>query len=192
MLIVSFIFARGGSRGLKNKNLLKFKKTSLLGNAIYQSKKSLYIKRTFVSTDSKKIARVAKKNNAEIPFIRPKKLSGNTTPIGDVFVHAIKKLETLDYEFDIFVNLDCTVPFIDEKDIIGSINLLRRRKCDAVYGVYEQHLNPYFNMMELNSKGFLRHRSFGHYIFLQLTFLTKIGWKDRSIIIHGYNGYLTS
>ena len=61
MLIVSFIFARGGSRGLKNKNLLKFKKTSLLGNAIYQSKKSRYIKRTFVSTDSKKIARVAKK-----------------------------------------------------------------------------------------------------------------------------------
>ena len=58
--------------------------------------------------------------------------------------------------FDIFVNLDCTVPFIDEKDIIGSIDLLRRRKCDAVYGVYEQHLNPYFNMMELNSKGFLR------------------------------------
>ena len=66
MLIVSFIFARGGSRGLKNKNLLKFKKTSLLGNSIFQSKKSRYIKRTFVSTDSKKIAREGKKYNAEI------------------------------------------------------------------------------------------------------------------------------
>jgi len=59
------------------------------------------------------------------------------------------------YEFDIFVNLDCTVPFIDKKDILGSVSLLKKKKCDAVYGVYKQHLNPYFNMMELNAKGFL-------------------------------------
>ena len=100
-------------------------------------------------------AKIATKHGASVPFIRPKKLSGDLTPIGDVFVHAIKKLETLEYEFDVFVNLDCTVPFIDKKDIVGSINLLKKKKCDAVYGVYRQHLNPYFNMMELNSKGFL-------------------------------------
>ena len=33
---------------------------------------------------------------------------------------------------------------------------MKKKKCDAVYGVYKQHLNPYFNMMELNSKGFLK------------------------------------
>jgi len=63
MNIVSFIFARGDSREIKRKNLLKFKKTTLLGNSILQSKKSRYIKRIFVSTDSNKIAREAKKNN---------------------------------------------------------------------------------------------------------------------------------
>ena len=61
MRIVSFIFARKGSQGIKNKNLLKFKKISLLAHSILQSRKSRYIKRTFVSTDSKKIAQEAKK-----------------------------------------------------------------------------------------------------------------------------------
>ena len=51
--------------------------TSLLGNSILQSRKSRYIKRTFVSTDSKKIAQEAKKNKAEVPFIRPAELSND-------------------------------------------------------------------------------------------------------------------
>ena len=153
---ICLICARGGYKGVPNKNIRIIHKKPLIAHTIEKAINSKIFSHVIVSTEDKKIAKISERYGAEIPFIRPKKLSGNTTPIGDVFVHAIKKLETLDYEFDIFVNLDCTVPFIDEKDIIGSINLLRRRKCDAVYGVYEQHLNPYFNMMELNSKGFLR------------------------------------
>ena len=153
---ICLICARGGSKGVPNKNIRIIHKKPLIAHTIEKAINSKIFSHVIVSTEDKKIAKISERYGAEIPFIRPKKLSGNTTPIGDVFVHAIKKLETLDYEFDIFVNLDCTVPFIDEKDIIGSINLLRRRKCDAFYGVYEQHLNPYFNMMELNSKGFLR------------------------------------
>ena len=153
---ICLICARGGSKGVPNKNIRIIHKKPLIAHTIEKAVNSKIFSHVIVSTEDKKIVKISEKYGAEIPFIRPKKLSGNTTPIGDVFVHAIKKLETLDYHFDTFVNLDCTVPFIDEKDIIGSINLLKRRKCDAVYGVYEQHLNPYFNMMELNSKGFLR------------------------------------
>ena len=153
---ICLICARGGSKGVPNKNIRIIHKKPLIAHTIEKAVNSKIFSHVIVSTEDKKIARISEKYGAEIPFIRPKKLSGDITPIGDVFVHAIKKLETLDYQFDIFVNLDCTVPFIDKKDIIGSINLLKRRKCDAVYGVYEQHLNPYFNMMELNSKGFLR------------------------------------
>jgi len=79
-----------------------------------------------------------------------------TIPVGDVFLHAIKKLQTLEYEFDTFVNLDCTVPFLKIEDILGSINLLKKKKCDVVYGVYRQHLNPYFNIMEKNKNGYLQ------------------------------------
>ena len=64
MNIICIIFARGNSKGLKNKNLLKFKSTTLLGNSIRQAQKSKLISRIFVSTDSKKILREAIKNKA--------------------------------------------------------------------------------------------------------------------------------
>tara|TARA_B100001167_G_C16774479_1_gene310201 strand:- start:3417 stop:4112 length:696 start_codon:yes stop_codon:yes gene_type:complete len=152
---VCLICARGGSKGVLNKNTRIIHKKPLIAHTIEKAVDSKIFSHVIVSTEDKKIAKISEKYGAEIPFIRPKRLSGDLTPIGDVFVHAIKKLEILDYKFDIFVNLDCTVPFIVKKDILGSVNLLKKKKCDAVYGVYRQHLNPYFNMMELNSKGFL-------------------------------------
>ena len=60
MKIIGLICARGNSQGIKNKNLLKFKKTSLLGNSIKQAFKSKFINRVIVSTDSDKIAKEAK------------------------------------------------------------------------------------------------------------------------------------
>jgi len=71
-------------------------------------------------------------------------------------MHAITKLKSLDYKFDILVNRDCTVPFIRNVDIKKSIRILKKEKCDLVCSVYRQHHNPYFNMMELNSKGYLK------------------------------------
>ena len=93
--IVCFIFARGNSQGIKNKNLLKFKKMSLLANSILQSKKSKYISKTYVSTDSKKIANEARKYNAEVPFIRPKSLARNNSPEIKAWKHTINYLEKI-------------------------------------------------------------------------------------------------
>jgi CMP-N,N'-diacetyllegionaminic acid synthase len=88
--------------------------------------------------------------------MRPKRLSTDTAGMGDVLIHGIKKLYSLGYKFDILVNRDCTVPFIRKKDMSGSVKLLENSKCDAVFGVYRQHLNPYFNIMEKNMNGFLK------------------------------------
>ena len=74
----------------------------------------------------------------------------------DVLLHGIKKLRGLGYDFDVIVNRDCTVPFIKNSDITGAIKLQKEKKCHTVCGVYRQHHNPYFNMMEINKKGFLR------------------------------------
>ena len=71
MKIVALICARGNSRGIKNKNLLKFKNTTLLGNSIKQAFSSKYINKVIVSTDSQKIAKESLKNRAEVPFLRP-------------------------------------------------------------------------------------------------------------------------
>ena len=93
MNIICFIFARGDSKGIKNKNLLKFKKTTLLGNAILQARKVKYAKRTFVSTDSKQIMLEAKRYKAEIPFLRPKNLASDNSPEILSWRHAINYLD---------------------------------------------------------------------------------------------------
>ena len=71
----SVIPARSGSKGIKNKNLKKIKKLSLVARAIKISKKSKLIQRTFLSTDSDKIKREGLKYKAEVPFLRSKKNS---------------------------------------------------------------------------------------------------------------------
>jgi CMP-N-acetylneuraminic acid synthetase len=153
---ICLICARGGSRGVPNKNIRTINKKPLIAHTIEKAINSKIFSHVVVSTEDKKIARISKKLGAEIPFVRPKNLATSTIPVGDVFLHAIKKLQTLEYEFDTFVNLDCTVPFLKIKDILGSINLLKKKKCDVVYGVYRQHLNPYFNIMEKNKNGYLQ------------------------------------
>lgn len=153
---ICLICARGGSKGVPNKNIRIISKKPLIAHTITSAINSKLFSHVVVSTENKNIAQISKKYGAEVPFIRPKNLALDTTPVGDVFIHAIKKLYSLGYEFEIFVNRDCTVPFIKNTDIKKTIDLLKNKKCDAVYGVYRQHLNPYFNMMEKNNEGYLR------------------------------------
>ena len=72
----------------------------------------------------------------------------------DVLNHGIETLYSIGYKFNEFVSRDCTAPFIRHKDILGSLRLLRKNQCNAVFGVYKQHYNPYFNMMEIGKNGF--------------------------------------
>ena len=58
--------------------------------------------------------------------------------------------------FEIFVLRDCTVPFIDASDMKGAIELLKKSDCYSVYGSVKAHPNPYFQMWELDKKGFLK------------------------------------
>ena len=156
MKSICFIGARGGSKGVRGKNIRKMGNMPLIAHTIKKSLESGIFKHVVVSTENPEIARIAKKYGAEVPFIRPKKLATDTAGMVDVMVHGINELKQQGYNFDILVNRDCTVPFIRNSDVKGAITLLNRKKCDAVYGVYKQHFNPYFNMMEINSNGFLK------------------------------------
>lgn len=90
--IIAIIPARGGSKGLVDKNILDFKNKPLIYWTIQSALKSKYIDKVVVSSDSKKIINIAKKFGAEAPFIRPKNLSGDKSLLIDVIVHAIKKM----------------------------------------------------------------------------------------------------
>lgn len=149
---VCLIAARKNSKGVPRKNIKKFLGKPLISYAITSALKSKNFQSVIVSTEDKEIAEIARSYGAEIPFIRPKKLARDTTPMNDVILHAIKKLYSTGYDFEVLVNRDCTAPFVKNSDVKGSIDLLKKMNCDSVVAAYKTHLNPYFNMMEFNSK----------------------------------------
>ena len=153
---ICIIPARGGSKGVPKKNIRKIAGKPLIYYTIRTALKSKIFSHVYVSTEDEEIARIAKKYGAEVPFMRPKRLASDTTPMDEVLVHFIEKLLELGYDFDTFVCRDCTVPFIRNQDIVGSINLLKKKKANLVIGVYEQHLNPYYNVVEHTSTNHLK------------------------------------
>ena len=68
--IIAIISARGGSKRIKNKNLIKFGKINLIGNCIKNARKSKFIDKIMVNTDSKEIKIAAENNGIAVPFLR--------------------------------------------------------------------------------------------------------------------------
>ena len=156
MNTISIIPARGGSKGVPKKNIKKINGKPLLGYVIESALKSKIFSHVVVSTEDNEIAKIAKKFGADVPFKRPKSLASDYAPMDKVLLHAVKTLYKLDYDFDIFVWRDATTPFISSVDIQKSIKMLKKNNASIVTGVYRQHLNPYFNIVEKNSNGFLK------------------------------------
>ena len=92
MRILSIIPARGGSKGIPNKNLIKLNKKPLLFYTVSASKNSKLVNRTVVSTDSKKIMNFAKKLGVEV-VVRPKKLATDYAKVESVISHVLQRLE---------------------------------------------------------------------------------------------------
>lgn len=153
MKIVAFIFARGNSKGIKNKNLLKFKKTTLLGHAINQAKRINNVQQVFVSSDSKKILKYAKKYKAKIPFLRPKKLSGDSSPEIDAWRHAIRFLnQKLNLKPTYIISVPTTCPFRKISDLNLCLKTALKKNLDIVFTAVRSSRNPYFNMISKKKK----------------------------------------
>jgi CMP-N-acetylneuraminic acid synthetase len=116
MNIVGLICARGGSKGIKNKNLLKINNISLVGRSILQAKKCSLINKIYISTDSTKIAELAKRYGALVPFLRPKKLSGDKISEILVWRHFINFIEKRIKKIDYIVSIPPTAPLRKIKD----------------------------------------------------------------------------
>jgi CMP-N,N'-diacetyllegionaminic acid synthase len=150
--ILVVIPARGGSKGVPNKNIKELLGKPLIAYTIEQAKRSRYIDRTIVSTDSPAIADIAVSWGAEVPFLRPEALATDQSSTLDVLVHAIDWLEKNEnYKFDILVLLHATTPLREPEDIDRSIELLLEKGVENVFTVTEAHRNPYFNMVEIKN-----------------------------------------
>ncbi len=153
--ILCTICARSGSKGISNKALRKIKGIPLIGITIKQALLSKKFDEVVVSTDSKKIRKVAIKYGAKSWFLRPKKLSSGKVPKIPVIRHALKMSEIFfNKKYDICVDLDVTSPLRIIQDIKNSINFfVKNKKLKNLFSVTKSRRNPYFNMVEVkNSK----------------------------------------
>ena len=157
MKIISIIPARSGSKRVKNKNIRKLMGLPLLAHTIKHSLSSKLISRTIVSTDSNKYAKIAKKYGAEVPFLRPKNLSGDKVLDYPVINHVLKKLKlnTIKNKDTIVIYLRPTQPLRSSKDIDNVINFfLKENNVDCVRSI-RKAIYPPFWMKKLVDKKYL-------------------------------------
>ena len=154
MRTVAFIFARGGSKGLPNKNLLPLNGKPLIAWAIQQALSVERIESVIVSTDSVEIASTAKLFGAEVPFMRPTELATDRSPEWLSWRHALNwfKKETGHFP-ECFVSIPTTSPLRESSDIDRCLDLFGEVDCDAVVTITESHRSPYFNMVRKNESG---------------------------------------
>ena len=141
--VVCIICARSGSKGLKNKNLRKILNKPLLYYPILAAKKSKLIDDIIVSTDSIQIARTAEKYGASVPFLRPKKISGDHSTTEETLKHALLETEKIyKKKYDIGVFLTATDIFRKVAWIKKAVNILKKnKKIDSVFSGYKTHKN---------------------------------------------------
>lgn len=144
--IFSFIFARGGSKGVKNKNIVKINKKPLIYYSIQIAKK-ISKDNVYVSTDCKKISKLSQKYGAKV-INRPSIISGDNSPERDAWIHAINFLKKKNINFDIFLSLPTTSPLRSLHDIKRSLKLIK--KCDFVFTGTKSKRSPWFNMVKVN------------------------------------------
>lgn len=152
--LTALIFARGGSKGLPGKNIKILAGKPLLGWAIETALAVPEINRVVVSTDDLDIAGVAREFGAQVPFIRPEILAGDTASEWDAWRHALRTLREFEGEFpDPFISIPTTAPLRLPEDIEACINAYREGDADIVLTITKAHRNPWFNMVTLNSDG---------------------------------------
>lgn len=145
MKIISIIPARSGSKSVKNKNVRNFKGKPLLAWSIVQSLNTKKIDRTILSTDSEEYKKIGEKYGAEVPFLRPKEISGDLSSDYEFIRHCIEWLKKNEnYEPDIIVQLRPTYPLRNIKKIDEMIEkFLESKEYDSLRTVVPIHKSPY-------------------------------------------------
>jgi len=156
MNITAFIFARGGSKGLPNKNIKILNGKPLIAWSIEHAKAVKRVGRVIVSTDSEEIARIARKYGAEVPFMRPLELATDESPEWLSWQHGLKYLESTDGCLpDLMVSIPATAPLRDVEDINNVIDEYQRNDTDMVITVTESYRSPFFNIVKESLNGYV-------------------------------------
>jgi CMP-N,N'-diacetyllegionaminic acid synthase len=131
--VLAIVPARGGSKGIPNKNLIPLMGRPLVAYTIEQARQSVSVSRTVVSTDSVEIAAVARACGAEV-VNRPPELAGDTVTSESALRHCLEVLEEREgYAPELVVFLQATSPLRRAADIDEAVATLRREGADSLF-----------------------------------------------------------
>lgn len=144
--------ARSGSKRIKDKNILKIGNKPLIAYTIEPAvslKKEGLVSEVIFTTDSVKYAKIARNYGADIPFIRPKSISTDSSKSIEFILHAVNFLKKLNKNYDAVILLQPTSPLRNKQDIIESIRMFENNpKAESLISVYKEpdfnDLNIYF------------------------------------------------
>ncbi len=151
MNILGLITARGGSKGIPNKNIYKLNGKPLIWYTINAAKKSKLLNRIVLNTDSDKIIKIGRQHKVEIPFVRPSRLADDKTPSIDVILNHIDWIKKNENHIpDAILLLQPTSPLRTEKHIDQAIKIFAENNPNTLVSVTSvpHNYNPY-NIMEM-------------------------------------------
>jgi len=156
LFILGTICCRGGSKGVKGKNIRELKGKPLITYTVETALACRLLNEIIVSTDSDTIAGVAIEAGIKTIIQRPAPLASDTASKWPVFIHALEEYERLTGNIvDYIVDMDVTVPLKTSADIEGAVETaLGNPDTGVVITGYDPERNPYFNMMEIRDDGF--------------------------------------
>ncbi len=165
--ILAVITARGGSKGIPQKNTRELLGKPLIAYAIQAALQSKTLNKVIVSTDDKITANISKQYGAEVPFLRPQHLATDTATNLSVLQHAVRYLEEEENHLaDIVVCLQPTSPLRSAEDIDQAVTLCVRKSADSVVSLCKVEHHPYwmkkvvegrvYSLMEEDDKSYPR------------------------------------
>ena len=143
--VLALIPARGGSKGVPNKNARQLAGKPLVAHACQCAQDSRLVTRIIVSTDCPRLASLAREAGAEVPFLRPAALAGDDSPTCDVVSHAVDWLHKQeDWQADIILLLQPTSPLRRGSDVDAALDTLKSSSADGVVSVVRvpAHYHP--------------------------------------------------
>ena len=144
--VLAVIPARGGSKDLPRKAIRPLAGLPLLAHSIELARRCPEIGRTIVSTDDEEIAEVARAHGGDVPFLRPRELARDETPMWPVLRHAVAEVDPDGTRWPLVLLLQPTSPARRPEDVARAVRLLAERpELDGVIGVSEPHFNPIVN-----------------------------------------------
>jgi len=184
---ICIIPARGGSKGLKNKNLLKINKKPLIFWPIDAEKKVKNIKKIILSSDSKNILNKAKNKKIELS-LRPKYLATDTSSTYSVIKEILIKSNLRNYKN--IICLEPTSPFTNSKEIKKAINLFLESNANSLVSIAEANQsNPNFLFYKKKSNlinPYLKNKKYKH---LRRQDIKTTYYPEGSIYISKINNF---